>query len=100
MQNWIQWEFNEKMNLKWDDRDSKGNLLQFRKMEKIKTSEEAESATSTLEVVSETEGAAEEHGNDADGSIEANDPLTVEDLETSERNTPSTTSTSICLFAS
>ena len=66
-------------------------------MEKIKTAEEAESATSTPEVVSETEGAANEHGDDTDGSTEANDSLTVEDLETSDRNTPSTASTGMCL---
>ena len=69
-------------------------------MENIKPAEEVESATSTPEVVSETEGAADEHGDDTDGSTGANDTLTVEDLETSERNTPSTTSTGICLPSS
>ena len=69
-------------------------------MEKIKSAEEAECANVTPEVVSETEGAADEHGDDTDGSTGANDSLTIEDLETSERNTPSTTSTGICLLAS
>ena len=69
-------------------------------MKKIKSADQAESATVTLEVVSETEGAADEHGDDTDGSTGANDPLTVEDLETSERSSPSTTSTGMCLPAS
>ena len=69
-------------------------------MEKIKTAEEVESATSTPDVASETEGAADGHADDADGSTEANDSLTIEDIETSERTTPSVTSTGIRLSAS
>ena len=69
-------------------------------MEKIKTAEEVESPTSTQEIVSEIEGAADEHGDDADGSTDANDSIAIEDLETSERATPSSTSTGICLPAS
>ena len=69
-------------------------------MEKIKSAEEVESASSTPEVVSGTEGAADQHGDDADGSTEANDSLTIDDLETNEWSTPSTTSTSMNIFTS
>ena len=74
-------------------KNSGEKLYNLCKMENIKDSaEKPSSVTSSAEVVCGTDGAGVIRDTGTDGSTAGNDYLTVEDLESSARTTPTTQS--------